>query len=343
MRFVGIYIPHEEVEKASRVGLYDYFRMTMPSVLKRKGKDYCHVDHDSLCMKTSGEWWWHSRGLYGRNAISYLIIAEDMDFQTAVLNVLEAASIDYRLGKKKTGNDILASDPVYESRNDQGERTLVMPERDSDNSIIIKYLSSRGIDEEITKYFISTGSIYQDRKYKGVCFVGYDKDHIPRLVNIRATKSDFKQNTLGSDRRFAFMIRSDKNRSLHLFEAPIDLLSYACLIKDAGEDFRNYNMISMSGITGSKGVDGAIKLPSCLEQYFMDYPGNTAVYVHFDNDAAGINAGINIKEYLEKRKGIRTYLQYPPEGVKDVNEYLQFKAAGRLVEDTRYSEEERCM
>jgi len=33
---------------------------------------------------------------YGRNAISYLIIAEDMDFQTAVLAVLGAVPEDYR-------------------------------------------------------------------------------------------------------------------------------------------------------------------------------------------------------------------------------------------------------
>jgi len=81
---MGVYTPRVDVERASGIGLYDYFRLTMPSVLKRKGKDYCYKDHESFCMKTSGEWWWHSRGLYGKNAISYLIIAEDMDFQTVV-------------------------------------------------------------------------------------------------------------------------------------------------------------------------------------------------------------------------------------------------------------------
>jgi hypothetical protein len=67
---MGVFIPREDVDRAGKIGLYEYFCMTSPNVLKRKGSDFCRVDHDSLCMKRSGEWWWHSRGLYGRNAIS---------------------------------------------------------------------------------------------------------------------------------------------------------------------------------------------------------------------------------------------------------------------------------
>ncbi len=316
---MGIYIPREDVERASSIGLYDYFRMTMPSVLKRKGNDFCHIDHDSLCMKRSGEWWWHSRGLYGRNAISYLIIAEDMDFQTAVLTVLGATPAEYAPQ---------AQTEIYENK--IYEKELVLPEKDDNSDVVIKYLASRGIDEDVIQYFISEGSIYQDRKYKSVCFVGYDKDQIPRLVNVRGTRGDFKQNVAGSDRKYGFMNQRGGS-SVHLFEAPIDMLSYATLINEAGRDFRTFNMLSMSGITGTRREDGSVKLPACLEQYFKDYPGNKAVYIHFDNDAAGINAGLNIKEPLEKR-GMKVYLQYPPQGIKDVNEYLQLKKSGRIHE-----------
>ena len=138
------------------------------------------------------------------------------------------------------------------------------------------------------------------------------------------------------------MNRCDESRSLHLFEAPIDMLSYACLINNAGLDFRTFNLFSMSGITGSRREDGSVKLPACLEQYFRDYPGIKTVFVHFDNDAAGINAGKNLMDALEKL-GITTHLQYPPDGIKDVNEYLQFSAAVRRGEVGENYGEERCL
>ncbi|MCR4608101.1 MAG: DUF3991 and toprim domain-containing protein [Eubacterium sp.] len=314
---MGIYIPHEDVERAGSVGLYDYFRMTDPTVLRRKGRDFCHKDHDSLCMKKSGEWWWHSRGLYGRNAISYLIIAEDMDFQSAVLAILGASPTDYVPENNK-------DNVQCEDNADDKYRVLMIPEKDVDSDIVRKYLISRGIDDGVIEYFITEGSIYQDKRYKSVCFVGFDRDNVPRLINVRGTRGTFKQNVAGSDRRFGFMNRCDEKDSVHLFEAPIDMLSYACLINEAGHDFREFNLFSMSGITGSRRTDGSVKLPSCLEQYFNDYPGIQAVYIHFDNDAAGRNAGINIASAL-KPLNIKAYMQYPPDNVKDVNEYLQMK------------------
>lgn len=328
---MGVYIPREDVDRAGKIGLYEYFRMTSPNVLKRKGSDFCHVDHDSLCMKRSGEWWWHSRGLYGRNAISYLIIAEDMDFQTAVLAVLGAVPEDYMAGSRAMAGG------MDRNTDDNSEKILQMPEKDVNNDVVRTYLFSRGIDKSVTDYFISIGSIYQDRKYKSVCFVGYDKDHIPRLVNVRATRGTFKQNVLGSDRRYGFMNRCNDSSSVHLFEAPIDMLSYACLINEAGYDFRAFNLLSMSGITGTRRTDGSVMLPSCLDQYFKDYPGIENVYIHFDNDAAGLNAGINIKAALKDRN-VRVILQYPPEGVKDVNEYLQAKRKGNLIDSIRRAE-----
>ena len=133
------------------------------------------------------------------------------------------------------------------------------------------------------------------------------------------------------------MNRCDDRSSVHLFEAPIDMLSYACLINEAGYDFRSFNLLSMSGITGTRRTDGSVMLPSCLDQYFKDYPGIENVYIHFDNDAAGLNAGINIKAALKDRN-VRVILQYPPEGVKDVNEYLQAKRKGNLIDSIRRAE-----
>ena len=107
---------------------------------------------------------------------------------------------------------------------------------------------------------------------------------------------------------------------VHVFEAPVDLLSYACLIQNAGYDFRQFNLVSLSGISGTgSGVE--VELPMGMEEYLDRYPETTRVYIHFDNDNPGRVAGQRLQEALEQ-KGIQAVQQYPPAGCKDVNDYL---------------------
>ena len=106
----------------------------------------------------------------------------------------------------------------------------------------------------------------------------------------------------------------------HVFEASVDLLSYACLIQNAGYDFRQFNLVSLSGISGTgSGVE--VKLPMGMEEYLDRYPETTRVYIHFDNDNPGRTAGQRLHDALEQR-GVRAVQQYPPAGCKDVNDYL---------------------
>ena len=51
---------------------------------------------------------------------------------------------------------------------------------------------------------------------------------------------------------------------VHVFEAGCDMLSYACLLYEAGYDFRKCNLIALSGISGS-GAEG--KIPMGMAEY----------------------------------------------------------------------------
>ena len=107
---------------------------------------------------------------------------------------------------------------------------------------------------------------------------------------------------------------------VHVYEAPVDLLSYACLLQNAGYDFRQFNLVSLSGISGTES-EVEVKLPMGMEEYLDRYPETTRVYIHFDNDNPGRVAGQRLQEALEQR-GIQAVQQYPPVGCKDVNDYL---------------------
>lgn len=332
-----VWIPEEEVQRARDVPLVDFLRTNRPGMyanLRKVGGQYIMLArqfgtsgyYSSFRINaTTGHWWRHSRGLHGCNAIDYLKEMEGYSFQEAVFEILGTCEEDYKNKPpvarskdpaKRTPPQPVETEPIE-------PKVLVIPEKDTDTGVIRKYLEGRGIYSEVVEHFIREGSIYQDVKYKSVCFVGCDRNGIPRLINQRSTYGPFKGNTKGSDRRYSFMQHAGGETGVHLFEAPIDLLSYACLHRDAGYDFRRANLVSLSGISGAALKDGeVVRLPPAIEEYLDRFPDTETVYIHFDNDEPGKNAGLRLQSALYDR-GICTLMQYPPEGCKDVNDYLK--------------------
>ena len=328
-----VHIEEDDLAEARKISLMDYLsrnRPAMYSSIKRVGSQYIvqakyfgtKGQYSSFMIRAStGDWWWHSKNLHGRNALDYLIKAEGYDFQTAVLELLETTAEEYKDRNRKYSRP--RREPpkeVVPPQLKEEPKVLQIPEADKDTRIIRKYLEGRGIDPEIIDYFISNGSVYQDAVHKSVCFVGYDRDGIPKLINQRGTYGSFKGNTKGSDRRYSFMIHAEGESSVHFYEAPLDMMSYACLIKRAGYDFRQFNLVSLSGISGT-GSGAEIKLPVGVEEYLERFPDTDMVYIHFDNDEPGRTAGECLRAALQDRQ-IASVLQYPPMGCKDVNDYL---------------------
>ena len=341
---MGVYIPTEDVQEARRVSLLDFLRQNRPAMyssIEQVGSQYVvkaryfgtSGEYSSFMIRASdGAWWHHSKGTHGRNALDYLMREEGMDFQSAIFEILGTSEDYYRELKRHEGGDSYQAvrfKRKYDTGDTQSQKSqsvsrmrkeLEIPERDTDTSALYAYLTGRGISEEVIDYFVEQGSLYQGRKYKNVCFVGYDRDGKPRLINQRATKGKFKGNSAGSDRRYSFMNVAEGRWDVHVFEGPIDMLSFACMINLAGYDFRQFNLISLSGISGT-GSDANAKLPIGLEEYLERFPDTLRVWIYFDNDDAGRKAGLRLKEVLNKM-GIRAMLIHPADGNKDVNESL---------------------
>ena len=349
---MGVYIPHEDVDEARHVSLMDYLQRKRPDMygnIRRVGSQYVVLAryfgtkgvYSSFMIRASnGEWWWHSKGLHGKNALDYLMKVDGYPFKQAVFEVLDTSEADYENRNRTDRKTVVRQDmrpkgpapPLIEE-----PKQLVIPEKDTDTSVIRKYLEGRGIDPEVIEHFISNGSIYQDLRHKSVCFVGYDREGKPGIINQRGTSGSFKGNTKGSDRRYSFMQSVKEERSVHFFEAPIDMLSYACLIKRAGYDFRRFNLVSLSGISVTAEGQQA-RLPAGVDEYLGRCPETDLVYIHFDNDNPGIKAGESLREALSVR-GIRAVLQYPPEGCKDVNDYLVLaRARDQIKVQEKYDE-----
>ena len=349
---MGVHIPKEEVERARQVGLLDFLSRNRPEMysnIVRVGGQYAVKAryygtkgiYSSFMIKAStGDWWHHSKGTHGRNALDYLIKEEGLDFQSAVFEILGTSASDYQ-GKRNTAEEdfCLSEQPKREALRkslwEPEKKQLVIPEKDSDTCVLRAYLNKRGISDIVIDHFLNEGSLYQGAKYKNVCFVGFTREGKPGLINQRATKGAFKGNSTGSDRKYSFMNHAEGQTEVHLFEAPIDLLSYATLIEEAGYDFRLQNLVSLSGISGT-GSGTEVHLPVGMKEYLERYPETTMAYIHFDNDSAGQVAANRMKQALDGC-GIKSVFQFPPEGCKDANEYLVKAKALRTEKERKFS------
>ena len=101
---------------------------------------------------------------------------------------------------------------------------------------MIQYLFGRGIDYQLIQECISDGTLYESADYHNAVFIGKDEGGTPKYAALRSTLgSTFKQDASGSDKRYSFrLLAREPTDTVHLFEAAIDLLSYATYLKCEG-------------------------------------------------------------------------------------------------------------
>lgn len=170
-------------------------------------------------------------------------------------------------------------------------------------------------------------------------FVGYNEQKVPKyafkrgLYNKEIVKDgkkknqSYRQEVRGSNKEYSFLMSDETktNKSVHLFEAAIDAMSYASLCELNNSNFRTKNLLSLGGVQSGKVdkfQDGKVTLPIALERFLQTTDGRISkVFIHFDNDEAGKTQAELLSENLTKR-GIENEIRYPKLG-KDVNDYLQ--------------------
>jgi len=125
----------------------------------------------------------------------------------------------------------------------------------------------------------------------------------------------------GSTKQYSFQLNSIfESKSVHLFESAIDLLSYATLLKLSGQNYRKYNLISLSGVYQPAKILEQSKVPISLKKYLENNKEISKIYLHLDNDIAGKEATKALKFVLEKQYEV---IDNPPTKGKDCNDYLQ--------------------
>lgn len=313
------YYSKETLQKIYDIDLYTYLSNYEPDELIKVNRNtYMTREHDSLRI-SNGLWYWFSQGVGGRSALDFLKIVRGYSFLDAVELILKKTNtvpiVMYKYEKE----------PEYYTN-----KRLILPEKNFNNRIAIKYLQKRGIDPSIIKECIDNDLIYEDKNYHNVVFLGYDKYHNPKYANLRGTYSNYKGEATGSDKGYSFRLNSINNsKYLHLFESSIDLLSYATLLKIDGKNYKETNLLSLAGIYKPSKDFSNSKIPKVLQNYLNENRNITSIILHLDNDKAGQEATLGLMNALKNKYKVYSF---PPKSGKDFNEYLQIKLKNREME-----------
>ena len=273
------------IEQARQMDLLSYLQRYEPNNLKRvAGNVYCTKEHDSLKI-SNGKWYWWSRGFGGISALDYLIKVKEYSFVEAV-ELLTGITADWK------------PLPVPVPKDEPKE--LLLPPKNKDCNRVTEYLFGRGIDLSIIQDCISDGTIFESSKYHNVVFIGKDKSGTPKYAAYRGTiGSSFKGDASGSDKRYSFRLLADKpSDTVHLFEAAIDLLSYATYLKCEGRDYKSENLLSLSGVYQPKKEIKESKIPIALTTFLEANPHIKTIFLHLDNDRTGRLCTAALKELL---------------------------------------------
>ena len=274
----------EQIDRANQVDLEQFVRSHGEQVTK-SGNEYRWKRHDSLTIQ-GNKWFRHSQSKGGY----------PVEFVMEFFGKTFPEAVSLLIGEAPAHNGAAAA-PSADFR---------LPPRNRYAAAAMAYLRQRNIPEELVQEFCKEGLIYEDARHHNIVFVGKDEIGIPRYAHCKGTEGSFRMDVQGSDKSHNFAYRSD-GKSLFVFEAPIDLMSFIALYPN---DWKMRNYLSLGGV-GAKALEGFLSERKDIE----------TVYICTDSDKAGNDA---VNRLLESIPESMTVIRLIP-CEKDWNEVLKQK------------------
>lgn len=267
-----------ELEACRNADILSVIESLNYDIIKR-GTHFFLAEHDSLCIfYQKNEWYWYSQGR-GGNSLDFLIQGPPgYKFADAVETVLRLIG----------GAPVPARQKPASPAKEEHKQPLAMPPKAKDNRRVIAYLvKTRGIDYDIVHWLLSKGSLYQAQRTHNAVFVARDEKGTAKHLTLRGTAEGkrFVQDAAGSDKRFGFTVdgKHQNKEVLHIFESPIDLLSFLTIQKKQG--IKNEDVyLSQSGTA-----------TNATEYYISKHPEVKKLFVRTDNDDAGRKVAEKLK------------------------------------------------
>ncbi|MPM04900.1 DNA primase [bioreactor metagenome] len=268
-----IHFTDEQKQQANSVDLVDFLQR-QGEQLVRSGREWRWKRYDSVTVR-GNQWFRHSRK-EGGHAIDFVQQFYDMSFPEAVNYLLgEDCGVEW--------NQTVKSAPAP-------RKEFALPEANPDMRRVFAYLiKQRFIDREVLSRFAHEKLIYEDKEYHNAVFVGLDENGVPRHAHKRGTYTQgepYKGNVEGSDPKYSFH-RIGESCVLHVFEAPVDMLSFITLNR---KDWQRHSYVTLDGVSEH----------AMLRQLELN-PHLKSVALCMDYDEAGIEATGRLKDILSEK------------------------------------------
>ena len=236
----------------------------------RSGREFRTPNDPSVTVR-GNKWFDHSKR-EGGYAVSFVQRYYRLPYQEAVLLLLG----------RKNGKSYEQAKPAKEA-----PKPFALPEPYGTMRRMYAYLMrQRHIDREVISYFVHEKLLYEDKHHNCV-FVGLDGSGEAKHAHIRSTNSEgrvFRMNIEGSASEHCFH-KDGTDKSLYVFEAPIDLLSHITLYPYGWQE---HSYVACCGTS----------IQPVLERLRQN-PKLDTVYLCLDNDDAGNDACDRMTDTLE--------------------------------------------
>ena len=273
------YVSSDDILEARKMDLLTYLQNYEPQELVKFSADTYTTKSHDSLKISNGKWMWWSRGIGGYTALDYLVKVENMSFIKAVETIIGRCA---------------ATPPTYVKPSNPAPKVLLLPPKSSSET--------------------------KSLPYHNVVFVGFDEGKKPRYASFRAANDKrILDDCTGSDKHYSFRIARGQSNTVHIFECPIDLLSYATLLKMRGYDYTKTNLVSLAGVYSPAKNIYESKVPVALQKYLEEHPDTAKIITHFDNDRTGVLAAEAIKILLQGKYNV---VDFPPPRGKDFNDFL---------------------
>ena len=236
----------------------------------RSGREFRTPNDPSITVR-GNKWFDHSKR-EGGYAVSFVQRYYRLPYQEAVLLLLG----------RKNGKSYEQAKPAKEA-----PKPFALPEPYGTMRRMYAYLMrQRHIDREVISYFVHEKLLYEDKHHNCV-FVGVDGSGEAKHAHIRSTNSEgktFRINIESSASEHCFH-KDGTDKSLYVFEAPIDLLSHITLYPYGWQE---HSYVACCGTS----------IQPVLERLRQN-PKLDTVYLCLDNDDAGNDACDRMTDTLE--------------------------------------------
>ena len=303
-----IHFTEEQKQRAAAVDLEEFLRCRGEKLLSSGREKRLASDH-SVTVR-GNEWYDHAEER-GGHAVSFVQRFYSLSYPDAVTMLL--------------GGELGTAYPSAGERTEEPVKPFALPPANKDMRRVFAYLiKHRGIAKDVVAHFAKAGLLYEDAEYHNAVFVGTDAEGVPRHAHKRSANSygkAFRLNVEGSDPRYSFH-HVGTDRSLYVFEAPIDLLSFISLYQ---KDWEKHSYVALCGVS-----------EQALIQHLVDNPQIQKIGLCLDHDKAGIQARERIGKTLSERGYKNVFSLFSRQ--KDWNEDLQAlreQAASQITEQKK--------